>query len=74
MPKDLIELEALWNGADQKGSMDNNAKRMVLFAPEDKIWNEMAKEWNLVDHIPSQAGAGCPAAYDGVISWIAKSV
>ena len=56
MPKDLIELEALW-----RGSMDH-AKRLAIFAPNAYPWNGISYEWDLAVHSPSRAGEGCSEA------------
>ena len=44
MPRDKSELTSLWN------SMDPKARRLVLFAPDDKTWNSLESEWDNVVH------------------------
>lgn len=43
-PKTFDELENRWN------CMDENAKRLVLFAPNCYPWNNIAKSWDKVVH------------------------
>ena len=48
MPKDFGELTKMWN------KMDENAKRLLLFAPNDNgcddNWNKISEEWDNVSH------------------------
>ena len=48
MPKSFDELTKMWN------KMDKDAKRLLLFAPNDNDcddnWNKISEEWDNVSH------------------------
>lgn len=52
MAKDFKEL-SLWWGEGNHGGMDPDAKRLLLFAPDDAEWNRVAAEWDNVIHVQS---------------------
>ena len=54
MPEDLAELHDWWEGPD----MEDRAKRLIIFAPDEAPWSEMV-DWRSTFLIPSRAGAGC---------------
>lgn len=50
MPKDFNELTAWWGTRNQPGLMDENAKRLIIFAPDKPGWNVIGDNWNNVIH------------------------
>ena len=58
MPKDFDELTEWWGDAMLPGRMDNNAKRLLIFAPEERYWTTIANNWDNVLLFPSKAGEG----------------
>lgn len=52
MPANLSELEDWWD------AMDDYAKRLIIYAPDENYWNYLSENWEKVYHIPSTAGAG----------------
>lgn len=73
MPKNLTELMLAWD--DGQGKLNSNARRMAIFAPEDKVWRGIANTWECVSYMPCRAGAGlADADMDVVVKWIAESV
>lgn len=76
MAKDIKELSEWWGGeGQQNGVMDDNAKRLVLYAPDAPDWNVIAKNWNNVLWFPSEAGKGLESLdYSEIIETIANSV
>ena len=76
MAKDIKELSEWWDGGiQQKGIMDDNAKRLVLYAPDAPDWNVVAQNWNNVLYFPSEAGKGLEnLEYSEIIEAIANSV
>jgi hypothetical protein len=76
MPRDLDELMEWWGYArSQEALMENSAKRLVLFAPEDEPWNGIGQEWNFTMHFPSRAGQGLEEfELDEIINTIANSL
>lgn len=76
MAKDIKELTEWWEGGiQQKGVMDDNAKRLVLYAPDAADWNVIAQNWGNVLYFPSEAGKGLEnLEYSEIIETIANSV
>lgn len=58
MAKDFNELTAWWGDCQNKGYIDQNAKRLLLFAPDEPYWNTISNTWDNVIHFPSAAGEG----------------
>lgn len=75
MAQDLQELSAWWGGNQQKGFMDNNAKRLVLYAPDEPAWNIISENWENVLHFPSTAGDGLSdLEYNQIIDTITNTI
>ena len=76
MAKDLRELGTWWEGgAQQSGFVDNDAKRLLLFAPDVPDWNVISQNWNNVLHFPSEAGDGLQnIEYEEIINVISNSI
>ena len=58
MAKDFSELTAWWGDSEHEGFINQNAKRLLLFAPDAPYWNTISDVWDNVVHFPSIAGAG----------------
>ena len=72
MPGDLGELNDWW---DDNSLMRQDAKRLVLFAPDEGNWKYISDNWNLTWHIPSVAGNGLAEQnYSEILNLIANSV
>lgn len=54
MPKSFSELTDRWSAQ----SMNRNAKRLILFAPDANPWTDIAKHWENTVHYASRAGEG----------------
>jgi hypothetical protein len=54
MPKSFSELTDRWSAQ----SMNRNAKRLILFAPDAYPWTDIATHWENTVHYPSRAGEG----------------
>ncbi|MBQ7875783.1 MAG: VWA domain-containing protein [Clostridia bacterium] len=75
MAKDISELSSWWGGAQQKGFMDNNAKRLLLFAPDLPGWSIISRNWDNVLHFPSTAGDGLSSLeYSQIIDTISNTI
>ncbi|WP_159942054.1 MULTISPECIES: vWA domain-containing protein [unclassified Nocardiopsis] len=76
IPRSLDDLFEEWGySRGQASLMDNSAKRLVLFAPDEEPWSEIAEEWNLTMHFPSRAGDGLEEfEMDEIINTIANSL
>ena len=72
MPKSLGELSDWW---DDPNLMKQNAKRLLLFAPDEGNWKYISDNWNLTWHVPSVAGNGLAEQnYSEILNLIANSV
>ncbi len=75
MAKDLKELSSWWGGVQYNGFVDNNAKRLLLFAPDAPDWNIISENWDNVLHFPSEAGNGLSnLVYEEIIDTISNSI
>lgn len=50
MPADFNELTEWWGSKRKPGLMDENAKRLLIFAPDKASWNTIRDNWNNVIH------------------------
>lgn len=72
MPKTLQELNGWWENPDL---MKQNAKRLVLFAPDEPGWSYIARNWDPVVHVPSVAGNGlAEKSYKEILNVVANSI
>ncbi|MBQ7400063.1 MAG: VWA domain-containing protein [Clostridia bacterium] len=75
MASDMKELSAWWGSVEHPGFMDNNAKRLLLFAPDAPDWNVISENWDGVLHFPSEAGKGLEnLEYEEIINTISNSI
>lgn len=75
MPNDIRELTSWWGGGQQAGFVDNNAKRLILFAPDEAEWNVISRNWDNVLHFPSEAGNGLQSLeYEEIVNTISNSI
>ena len=77
IPRTMDDLFEQWGYArSQTAVMEQSAKRLVLFAPDDEPWSEaIAEEWDLTLHFPSKAGQGLQEfEMDEIIDTIANSL
>ena len=76
IPRSMDALFEQW-GFAQSGSalMENGAKRLLMFAPEESPWTEIADDWNNTLFFPSEAGEGLEEyEMDEIINTIANSL
>jgi hypothetical protein len=71
-PKDLDGLTDMWEG---QGFVDENAKRLIIYAPDAYAWTDLATHWNNVLHFPSESGKGLSEMeYSEILDAIAQSI
>ena len=59
MPKDFVELSHWWGMTPQTPStMSYDAKRLLIFAPEENWWTKISENWPNVIHVPTLNGGG----------------
>lgn len=76
LPLDGDALLEEWGYArSQQAIMENSAKRLVLFAPDETPWKDIADEWNMTILFPSVAGQGLEEVeMSEIINTIANSI
>lgn len=69
MATSLSDLSTWWD------DMNENAKRLILFAPDEARWDYISRNWDNVVHYPSEAGNGLAETnYSEILNAIANSV
>lgn len=75
MAANFDELTQWWGDPIQPGIMDNNAKRLLIYAPDKKYWNTISDTWDNVLHFTSEAGSGLQGLeYKEILNAIANSI
>ena len=73
-PASLAALQDWWENGTPNGSLQQSAKRLIIFAPEAEPWNTI-KTWNQTEFgAPVTPGGGCAeATMEQILALIAKS-
>lgn len=58
MNQEIENLNRLTDIWESNNYTNNTSKRLVLFTPNDKPWDEVSTNWNNVIHYPSENGLG----------------
>lgn len=75
MPEDFGKLTEMWGDVDYPGEMDNSAKRLLLFAPDESYWSTIKNNWENVVLSPAAEATGLQdIAYQYMINTIVNSV
>lgn len=75
MAQNISELTMWWGNPMNHGYCDQEAKRLVLFAPNDGEWSFVSEQWDQVIHYPSKAGDGLNELdYETILSCISQSI
>lgn len=75
MAKDIQELTSWWGHMNAPGFMNQEAKRLILFAPDKPSWKQISDNWDKVLHYPSEAGDGLKdMEYNQIISVISQTI
>lgn len=75
MPKDFNELTEWWGSKGNPGLMDENAKRLLIFAPDKDGWRMIRENWNNVIHVETEAGTGLQdCEYSEILDVICNSI
>ena len=74
MPQSMDELTDMWD-APQVAVMAKASKRLILFAPDCEIWDNISNSWNECIHWPAKAGEGLSEAdYNTILDTIMNSI
>lgn len=75
MASDIRELTAWWGDDSEPGFMDQEAKRLILFAPDMPGWRQVSDNWDKVLHYTSKAGDGLKnVEYSQIISIVSQTI
>jgi hypothetical protein len=76
IPSSLDGLFAQWGHRQSRDAiMEESAKRLLIFAPEEYPWTDIADDWNHTLFFPSTAGEGLEEfEMDEIIATIANSM
>lgn len=75
MPKTFGELSAMWGDEDTPGEMDFQAKRLLLFAPNDSYWKTISNAWeNTIIRNAREATGLSDVTYQAMLDTIVNSV
>lgn len=75
MANDFNELSEWWGDRDEPGIMDQEAKRLLIYAPDKEYWSDISDSWDKMIHFPSVAGGGLNEyEYDEILNEIANSI
>lgn len=74
-PSTFDELTDEWEAEQGSLQLESNARRLILFAPDDPSWNQISDSWEQTVHVASQAGKGlADVDYATIIDTIGNSV
>lgn len=75
MAKSFAELTQWWGYGQMPGFMDNDAKRLLIYAPLEDYWTTIADTWDNALLFESEAGSGLDKlTYDEILDAIAGSI
>jgi len=75
MPKDMNELTRWWGDKQNNGIVNQNAKRLLLFAPNEPYWSTISDVWDNVIHHQSVAGNGLKEIdYSQILDTISNTI
>lgn len=74
MAKDFEELSMWWEDEQLGGSMDENAKRLLIFAPDAGEWSRISSEWAQVIHVQTVSEGLGELDYQQVIDAICNTI
>lgn len=74
MARDFDELTDWWGDETMPGVMNNNFKRLIVYAPSKNYWNLIADTWNNTIYYPAEAGKGLDALeYEEILNAIVRT-
>lgn len=75
MAKNFAELTQWWGYGQMPGFMDNDAKRLLIYAPLKDYWTTIAETWDNALLFESEAGKGLDEySYNEILDAIANSI
>lgn len=74
MAKDFDELSLWWEDEQLGGSMDENAKRLLIFAPDAPSWNRISSEWGQVIYVQTVSEGLLDVEYRQVLDAVCNTI
>jgi hypothetical protein len=74
MAKDFDELSLWWEDEQLGGAMDENAKRLLLFAPDAPDWSHISARWSQVVHVQTVSEGLKELEYRQVIDAVCNTI
>ncbi len=74
MAKNFEELSLWWEDEQLGGTMDENAKRLLIFAPDAPDWNRISSEWAQVVHVQTVSEGLTELEYQQVIDAVCNTI
>ena len=74
MAKDFEELSLWWEDEQLGGGMDENAKRLLIFAPDAPSWNRISSEWGQVIHVQTVSEGLLDVEYRQVLDAVCNTI
>ncbi|MDD3920499.1 MAG: hypothetical protein PHO41_04945 [Eubacteriales bacterium] len=74
MAKDFEELSLWWEDEQLGGTMDENAKRLLMFAPDAPEWSRISSEWAQVVHVQTVSEGLTELEYQQVIDAVCNTI
>ena len=74
MAKNFEELSLWWEDEQLGGSMDENAKRLLIFAPDAAEWSRISQEWAQVIHVQTVNEGLMDVEYQQVIDAVCNTI
>ncbi len=74
MAKNFEELSLWWEDMQLGGMMDENAKRLLIFAPDAPEWSRISQEWAQVIHVQTVSEGLMDVEYQQVIDAVCNTI
>ena len=74
MASNFEELSLWWEDEQLGGGMDENAKRLLIFAPDAPEWNRISSEWSQVIHVQTVSEGLAELEYHQVIDAVCNTI
>ncbi len=74
MAESFEELSQWWEDEQMGGCMDENAKRLLLFAPDAPSWSRISEEWGQVIHVQTVSEGLMEVEYQQVIDAVCNTI
>ena len=74
MAEEFDELSLWWEDEQLGGGMDENAKRLLIFAPDAPDWSRISSEWGQVIHVQTVSEGLLDVEYRQVLDAVCNTI